>query len=159
MTIEEFVEARGGELLRYAYLITGDVELAKDVTQTALTKAFRQWARISRTTRPEAYLRRMITNAYIDGRRLRQSKDLLVADAPETSTYGGPGDTIDDRDQLRRALRVLTPRARTVVVLRYYVHLSDDEIAEALDMSNGTVRTTAAKALDKLRTELDIAHS
>jgi RNA polymerase sigma factor (sigma-70 family) len=58
------------------------------------------------------------------------------------------------RDELRRALSRLAPRARAVVVLRYYADLDDAAIVEAMGVSAGTVRATASRALAVLRLEM-----
>ena len=62
MTYEEFVTARLAALVRYAAVLTGDRDQARDIVQTVLAKAYAKWSRIRRTDRPEAYVHRMVTN-------------------------------------------------------------------------------------------------
>jgi RNA polymerase sigma factor (sigma-70 family) len=82
-------------------------------------------------------------------RRLRRERPL--AEAPEPA-YVEPGFAhAETHNETWRALTTLPPRQRAVLVLRYYEHLADEEIATLLGISRGTVRSQAARALDKLR--------
>lgn len=63
-------------------------------------------------------------------------------------------EVVDNRDLLLRALQELTSRQWTIVVLRYYVQLSEDETAGLVGCSVGTVKSTASRALAQLRTKL-----
>ncbi|CUR57849.1 hypothetical protein NOCA2460010 [metagenome] len=72
---DEWVAARGGSLLRLAYLLTGDAEDAEDLVQDALSRALPRWARISTVEDPDAYLRRWVVDAHTSWwRRLRRRK-------------------------------------------------------------------------------------
>ena len=64
-SFDAWVEVRVAALLRFAYLVTGSQHAAEDAVQTALTRACEQWARVRRTTDPDAYVRRMIVNANV----------------------------------------------------------------------------------------------
>lgn len=66
MTFEEFVAARGQALLRFAYVLTADPDLAEDVVQTALLKTLSHWRRVERSTSPEAYVRRIVVTTWAD---------------------------------------------------------------------------------------------
>ena len=74
MTFEEFAAARLPALLRYAAVLTGDPEQARDIVQTVLARAFANWARVSRSERPEAYVHRMVTNEFLNTRRGRRPR-------------------------------------------------------------------------------------
>ncbi|WP_040339552.1 SigE family RNA polymerase sigma factor [Candidatus Blastococcus massiliensis] len=153
MTFEQFVGAQGASLLRLAFVLTGDRHLAEDLAQTALADAYRHWRKVSAATDPAAYVRRMLVNAHLSWRRRRSSTE-RPTDLPDTSTAPGPGpgDGLEERDQLRVLLADLAPRARTVLVLRYYADLDDAAIAEAMGVSPSAVRSTASRALAGLRT-------
>ena len=69
MRFEEFAAARLPALLRYAGLLTGDRELARDITQEVLARALVKWRRISTVDEPYAYVRTMVTNEYLSFRR------------------------------------------------------------------------------------------
>ena len=152
MGFEEYVAERGRSLVRLAYVLTGDAQRAEDLTQTALTDAYRHWRTVAAAGSPDAYVRRMLVNAHLDWHRRRSSTERpadLSAHEPPADT--DPADGIAARDELRQALSTLAPRARTVLVLRYYADLDDTAIAEAMGITAGAVRGTASRALAALR--------
>jgi RNA polymerase sigma factor (sigma-70 family) len=75
-----------------------------------------------------------------------------VFGVPDTPAAGDHAASTDLRVSLAAALRRLTPRQRAVIVLRYVEDLSEREVAAVLDVSVGTVRSTASRALARLRT-------
>lgn len=154
MDFEEYVAVRGQSLLRLAYLFTGDQRAAEDLVQTALVKVYRRWPRVARADHPDAYVRKVIANAYVDHRR-RRSNGETAADAAIISRLGpvvaDHADTHADRDELWRALMALPRKQRAVLVLRFYEDCDDHTIAEVLRCSEGTVRSNASRALATLR--------
>jgi RNA polymerase sigma-70 factor (sigma-E family) len=149
---QEFVRARWSHLVRTAYLLTGDVHHAEDLTQTALAKAYRSWRRVSRADHPEAYVRRMLVSCNSDRFRKRRVTEALTAAPPETARPDEAVFWADERSALLGALAGLPPKQRAVVVLRYWEDLSEAEVAETLGCSTGTVKSQASKGLAKLRT-------
>jgi RNA polymerase sigma-70 factor (sigma-E family) len=150
---EQYVAARGQALLRLAYVLTGDAHAAEDLTQSALYDALRHWRRVTRAGHPDAYVRRVVVNRYLSGRRRRASSEVVLDDVEPLSTAVAPDPAVGvvARDEVRRALAGLPPRARAVLVLRYYADLDDAAIAEALGIAPSTVRATASRALAGLR--------
>lgn len=139
-------------MFRTALAISGDRGLAEDATQTAFVKAYASWARVQATDRPEAYVRRIVVNEVIGIRRRgwwrrEQVRDEVPQQATERSLEG----EAVDRSVLWDAVSALPPRQRAVIVLRYYVDLSEADIAHALHCSRGNVKSQAAAALDNLR--------
>jgi RNA polymerase sigma-70 factor (sigma-E family) len=155
LTFEEYVHSRGTALVRFARLLTGDEHRADDLVQDVLAKAFVQWHRVSRSDRPDIYVRRMLINANTSWWRRRSSGEVSVAVPPDgpAGSAGGPdiGAVIAERDSLWRLVVTLPIRQRAVLVLRYYEDLDDQTIAEILSCSPVTVRTTAMRALNALR--------
>ncbi|MEU6380456.1 SigE family RNA polymerase sigma factor [Streptomyces sp. NPDC046909] len=149
---QEFVRARWSHLVRTAYLLTGDVHHAEDLTQTALAKAYRSWQRVSRTDHPEAYVRKMLVSCNSDRFRKRRVAEALTAAPPDTARTDDAVSRADERGTLLGALAGLPPKQRAVVVLRYWEDLSEAEVAEVLGCSTGTVKSQASKGLAKLRT-------
>jgi RNA polymerase sigma-70 factor (sigma-E family) len=151
---EEWMAARQHRLLRTAYLLTGEVHAAEDLTQTTLAKVYLAWDRVSAAESVDAYARRMLLNEHTSTwRRLWRQREVLsdtskheVPVAPEQ--YDGVGEA------LWEAVRGLPERQRAVVVLRYYEQLSEKETAEALGISPGTVKSQASRALATLRGRL-----
>lgn len=152
MTFEEFVADHGQSLLRLAFVLTGDRHLAEDLTQTALADAYRHWRKVAAARSPEFYVRRMLVNAHLSWRRRRWTSErpAELGDA-WGGLIGDPGDAIVAREYARALLTELAPRARTVLVLRYYAQLDDAAIAEAMGVTRSAVRATASRALASLR--------
>ena len=145
----EFVAARSAALFRTAVLIVGDRHAAEDLVQGALERAYRHWDRVAGMEAPEAYVRRILANLAADHHRL-QGRGPLPLLEHDSATRDRSVD-VDEHDAVMRVLRQLPPRMRTVLVLRYYDDLTEAQIAEALGISVGTVKSQAARALAKLR--------
>jgi RNA polymerase sigma-70 factor (sigma-E family) len=145
----EFIEWVAGhqrQLLRSAYLLTGDLQRAQDLVQEALVKVALRWPRL-RSGNPAAYARTIIVHDNISWWR-RYRRELTSAtpgEAPQLSTDPEAALVV------RRALDRLTPRQRAVVVLRHFDDLSERETAQILGVNVGTVKSTNATALARLR--------
>ena len=152
MTFERFAVARGPSLLRLAFVLTGDRHLAQDLVQTALAGAYRHWRKVTAARDPEAYVRRMLVNAHLSWRRRRWTTERPTElDDASGGLAADHGEAIAARQQMRALLADLAPRARTVLVLRYYADLDDAAVAEAMGVSQSSVRATASRALARLR--------
>jgi RNA polymerase sigma-70 factor (sigma-E family) len=158
VTFEELVAARGTAWWRLAYLLSGDRHLAEDLLQTALVQVYRRWRWVERADQPDAYVRRTIVNTMIDWRRRRSwwERPSVTGSLPETVSVrdGDVAEELASRDALWRLLGGLPPRARAVLVLRYYEDLDDAAIASLLGVSASSVRSTASRALAALRADL-----
>ena len=150
---EEFVVARGPALVRFAHALSGDRLLGEDLVQDVFVKAHRRWERIDR---PEAYLRSAICRE-LASRRRRRSHHEQPGDVPDAAAPGGVDDVVQ-HDAAWELLRSLPVRQRAVLVLRYWEALPDREIAELLSCSEGTVRSSAARAFSALRRHPGLAH-
>jgi RNA polymerase sigma-70 factor (sigma-E family) len=162
MRFEDYVAARGQALVRFAYVLTGDGNTAEDVVQAALADAYRHWRKVTRADHPDAYVRRIVVNTYLGSQRRRSSGELpmgddLAAVVDDRSADRAPdhADAVVDRDASRGLLRGLPPRARAVLVLRFYVDLDDVTIGDLLGVAPSTVRATASRALATLRQRHD----
>lgn len=151
---EEWMAARQQRMLRTAYLLTGDVHAAEDLTQTALAKVYLAWDRVSAAQSIDAYARKILVNEHTSAwRRLWRHREVVS----DTSTHDVPTSSPEYdgvSDALWSAVRALPERQRAVVVLRYYEQLSEKETAEALGVSLGTVKSQSSRALDTLRNRL-----
>ena len=155
----EFMASATPALARTAWLLCGDRHRAEELVQQTLMKTYLAWPR-ARDGDPLVYARRVLANARIDSWRKQRREHLVPPeDLPETPVAAG-ADRQAAHDELVRALRQLTQRQRRVVVLRYLVGLSEREVAEDLGVSVGTVKTTASRALRRLRVlmEADDTH-
>lgn len=149
-TFVQFVHARSPALMRTAYLLTGDAELARDLLQTALTNMYVAWPRIQSTEALDAYARTSMTRTLISWRRYRGRRPEIVHSeiADRSAVHDS---TTDDREEILSCLRRLPPRQRAVIVLRYYEELSEQETASALGCSVGTVKSQASRGLARLK--------
>jgi RNA polymerase sigma-70 factor (sigma-E family) len=153
---DEFAMGAWRRLHWTAYMLTGDTHLAEDLAQTALARAYERWPKVRRAE-AFAYTRKVLVNANVDRLRRRHITEVLGVEmesmTPALHGLGSP-DNVEQRDQLvRLLLATLTECERKVVVLRYYYDLAEDVVAEELSVSVGTVKSTASKALSKLRHE------
>lgn len=149
----EFVRMSMPGLLRYGHALTGNPHDAADLVQTVLEKVGSRWVAVQRKgDDPLAYVRRAMANTHISIWR-RRRRENLVADIPDTGALA-PELTRLEHEPLWQALRDLPPRQRAVIVLRYYENLSEAEIAHALGISCGTVKSQSSKAMASLRTRL-----
>lgn len=147
----DFVAARSPALYRSAYLLTGHPQQAEDLLQTALVRVALRWRRIR--TAPEAYARRVIYHQQVDRWRLRSwGREVSTAEVPEHVGRDHAADA-DLRISVAAALRRLPPRQRAVIVLRYLEDLSEADAAAVLDVTVGTIRSTTARALTRLRSD------
>ncbi|MCU1677008.1 MAG: polymerase, sigma-24 subunit, subfamily [Frankiales bacterium] len=140
-----FVHAVLPRMTRFAIAIAGSTDGGEDLVQDSLERLMTVWARVG-STDPEAYLKRMIINRNVSVWRRR--REYPAASLPERAY------SLDDRrpsDCVWEALRSLSPRQRTVVVLRYYEDMTEEEIARQMGTSLGTVKSQAAKARTRLR--------
>jgi RNA polymerase sigma-70 factor (sigma-E family) len=144
-----FVAGAQSSLHHVAWLLTGDVHQAEELVQDTLVRTYGAWPRV-RDDDPYAYTRRVLVNAKTDTWRRRRRED-LVEEPPEPSAGRADEDAVDDRLALVAALRALTGRERAVLVLRYFADLSEAATAAELGISVGTVKSTASRALAKLR--------
>jgi RNA polymerase sigma-70 factor (sigma-E family) len=155
----EFMLGRWPRLVRLGYGLTGDQGLAEDLAQTALAKAFASWPRVRRAGDPDAYVRRIMLNANSARFRKRRVREQLTGVPPEPGP-GRPGDPAarhDDRSALIAALMRLPHGQRSVVVLRYWMDMTETEVAATLGCSVGNVKSQASRALAKLRLSADLA--
>jgi RNA polymerase sigma-70 factor (sigma-E family) len=147
----ELVEARSTALLRLAYAVVGDHQLAQDLLQEALVKVYVAWPRLRDPWRAEAYARRTIVTTAISWRRRRSFHEPPVDVVPDPEGDADQSDRLATHDVLWQQVRSLPPRQRTALVLRYYEDLSEAETADLMGCSIGTVKSQLSAALGKLR--------
>ncbi len=149
-----FVRTHTETLLRTAYLLTGDAAAAEELVQDTLVRLYPKWAMVQAADVPLAYVRRSITNAFINHTRRASRRELVVELLPESPDSADDSRRFDDRDQLWALLRVLPLRQRAALVLRFFHDLSDEQIAEELGCRAGTVRSLISRGLASMREQL-----
>ena len=153
----EFMRGRWPAMVRLAYGLTGDLGHAEDVAQAAFARAYASWSRVARTGDPDAYVRRIVINCNNSRFRKRRVAESLVDAVPEPAgRAAGPADAFGDSEALLRALRALGPRQRAVIVLRFWMDMSEAETAAALNCSVGTVKSQASRGLAALRVSAEL---
>jgi RNA polymerase sigma-70 factor (sigma-E family) len=142
---ESLYVAHRVRLTRLARAITLDPELAEEVMQEAFTGLHRRWGEVDN---PEAYVQRSVVNLAVKALRRRRTAGRYqwpaapVADLPEI-------------DETWTAVCALPARQRAVVVLRYWLDLSEADIAAELGWRRGTVKSSLHRALAALRSQLE----
>ncbi|HXF21311.1 MAG TPA: SigE family RNA polymerase sigma factor [Streptosporangiaceae bacterium] len=152
----DFMSARWPGLVRLGYGLTGDRQAAEDLAQTALARAYASWPRVRRADDQDAYVRRILLNANRTRFRSRRVAEQLTADLPDPGTPDPTG-ARDDRSALMAAMAALPAGQRAVVVLRYWLDLTEPQVAAALGCSVGNVKSQAARGLAKLRLSPELA--
>lgn len=146
---DEFAATRWPALVRAGWLMSGDWQRAEDLAQATLAKTWRHWRRVAAADEPDRYVRRVLVNEFLRSRRAwRRHEPLGDAVSPVTP---GPETSVAARDALARALREVPRGQRAVLVLRYYLDLSEQDTAAALGCSVGNVKSQAARGLARLR--------
>jgi RNA polymerase sigma-70 factor (sigma-E family) len=146
----ELVATRSPALFRTAYGVVGDHQLAQDLLQEALAKAYVAWPRLRDSTKAEAYVRRTIVTTAISWWRRPSFHERPAADLPDAA---GPDATeqVAAHDDVWQLVCSLPPRQRAALVLRYYEERSEAETAELMGCSVGAVKSQVSVALRKLR--------
>lgn len=150
----QWVRAALPGLLRFGHVLTGSPAAAEDLVQSALTKT---WSVVSRrTTGPgiedlSAYVRRAMVNSYASWWRRRGRESTL---APLAAVVEDSSGQSVERDAIVRALATLPARQRAVIVLRFYEHMSEVDIAAVMGISRGTVKSHTSRAMARLERTL-----
>lgn len=148
----DYVRECRASLYATAYHLTGDRYEAEDLLQSALFSTYRAWHRITDKAAVGGYLRRTMTNLHISAWRRRKLAEYPTEELPEAPSA--------DHDAMRgtelravlwQALARLPETQRTMLVLRYYEGRTDLEIADIMDISVGTVKSSIWRSLRRLR--------
>jgi RNA polymerase sigma-70 factor (ECF subfamily) len=136
------------------YLL-GDASDAQDATQDAMARAWQARRTLRDGEAFEAWLDRILVNTCMDRMRRRKLIRFVEIDAGEGLPDADPFRDFLARDEIGRALSVLTPEQRVVVVLRFWRDLPVDEIARRLDCPSGTVKSRLNHAMTALRERME----
>ena len=147
----EFVVSRGAALSRTAYLLCGSHATAEELVQDALAKTAANWRKVHGGN-PEGYARRIMVNQHTSWWR-KFGRERPYADVSQVVGHGRPDASraTTDRLVLVTALAALAPKQRAAIVLRFYEDLSENEIADAMGVTNGTVKRNIYDGLRRMR--------
>ncbi|MBI3828703.1 MAG: RNA polymerase sigma factor [Planctomycetes bacterium] len=159
----ELIERYRGELVNQALAICGKLEDAEDVVQETLCEAFRDPAKLAQARSLGAFLRSInranALNRTRDRKRDAAKSGRKQLEAPARLVTTGGFSLLELRDSVAKAIETLPPHLRTVVVLRYWQHLSYEEMAARLNVPSGTVGRLLYEATlalyDKLKIHLE----
>lgn len=149
MEFEEYVAARRTALVRSAVLLGCPEADAEDLVQAALLRCYRHWRRVRRADRPDAYVYRILVNTLRETRSRRWHGETPTESLPD---HGVEPDLTTGL-AVRAALARMETGRREVLVLRYFVDLSESDIATVLGIAPGTVKSRAARALRELASD------
>lgn len=149
----EYVEQSWATLVRAAVFLGAQPHEAEDLAQTTLVRCYTGWERVSSADNRDAYVYRMLLNCLRDTRRTRWWRDrAATGDRWEerrtaTADQRDTAEAVALADAVHRALGALSKPNRDVVVLRYFVQLSERQTAEALGVPTGTVKSRLSRSL------------
>jgi RNA polymerase sigma-70 factor (ECF subfamily) len=159
---EELVYAHQGIAFRTAYVISGNAAEAEEAAQDGFVKAWRALGRFREGAPFRPWLLQIVANEARNQRRSagRRSHLALRAATQEPSGDAAPSPeasllSAETRETLLAAVNDLPDDQRTVIALRFFVGLSEAEVAEALNLPTGTVKSRSARALERLRESYD----
>jgi RNA polymerase sigma-70 factor (sigma-E family) len=145
-----YMSARWPALVRTAVLLGCSAHDAEDIAQTALTRCYSSWKRVVRADDRDAYVYRVLVNAYNDSRRRRWWGERPSSDVTQSAALPDPVSAVDETDAVDRALADLDDGQRAVIVLRFYSDLTERQTATALGLPVGTVKSRTSRTLRQL---------
>lgn len=143
----EYVGTHWRDLVRAAIFLGADPHEAEDLAQTTLVRCYAGWTRVTGADNQDAYVYRMLLNALRDNRRARWWKSRVDVDVELDGSIDDHTNAVVLADAVHRALDGLSKVNREVVVLRYFVQLSEAQTATALGVPVGTVKSRLSRAL------------
>lgn len=151
----EFASHRWLALTRSVALLGASRHEAEDLAQTTLMKCYQSWSKVTSADNQDAYVYRVLLNAYRESHRRRWWGERPTRVLPDTARPDLSGD-IDTAEAVRRSLSRLSQGQREAVVLRYFVHMTEQQIADVLSIAPGTVKSRLSRALEHLSVDSDL---
>lgn len=152
---EAFFRSHQHDIFGFLWRLTGDEQVAHDLTQETFVRAWQQFAKVRAYEQPRAWLFRIATNLAIDHQRRRATPVRSASPLDETIAATDPAlrliERLDERDAVREAMLALPMRQRTALVLRVVYDLSCEEIAATLGISVAAARMTLSRARAQFR--------
>jgi len=150
-TFDSFYEQHVETLRRAVSVTLGDHDLGTEATDEAMVRALERWHQVSGYDNPAGWVYRVAVN-YATSRLRRIKRRVLRPEVPDQATWLHPRDL-----ELAEALGELSEDHRVVVVLRFQLDWTIDQIAEALEVPSGTIKSRLSRAIAQLRAALDDA--
>jgi RNA polymerase sigma-70 factor (sigma-E family) len=156
--VEQLYAAHWARLVRLSVLLVRDTGTAEEVVQDAFVAVHARWGKLREPEKALAYLRQAVVNRSRSA--LRHRAVVLRHAEREADPSPAPGAdeaslAVERRGAVLDAMRALPPRQREVLALRYYLELSEAEIADTLGIARGSVKAHASRGSAALRELLD----
>ena len=153
--VTSLYQAHALSLARLALVMLGDAAAAEDVVQDAFLGLYRRWDRLADPSAAPSYLRTSVLNGCRTALRRQSRQSVLRDGADDEVVFGGPAlesaeATVVHGEEHRAvlaAIRRLPARQREALVLRYYLELTEEQAAEAMRVSRGTVKSATSRAI------------
>jgi RNA polymerase sigma-70 factor (sigma-E family) len=154
--VTEIYTLHYNQLVRLAVMLVHDVQTAEEVVQDAFEAMHLAWRRLRESEKALSYLRQAIVNKSRSVLRHRKVVELHAPKpAPDEQSAEHAALTLIERSAVTSALRSLPERQREAVVLRYYGDFSEADIAKAMGISRGAVKSHTARAMASLKSTLE----
>ena len=150
LAVETLYREHALELIRLGYVILGDRPAAEDVVQEAFCGLYRRWGRLSKKDSAPAYLRSSVLNGCRSVLRRRRPDPVAASGQLLAASAEAAVLSREQRDEVIRAIVRLPDRQREALVLRFYLDLSDQEIARVMGTGTSAVRSSVSRALAAL---------
>jgi len=150
-------QASALSLIRMAYVMLDDLQGAEDVVQEAFYGLYRRWGRLKDADHAIFYVRAAVLNGCRSALRHRAVRRRVLAGQPDQRPAVSAEAVVikgEEREEVIRGLGRLPHRQREALVLRFYLELSDEQIARVMDIRPSTVRSTVYRALEALGRDL-----
>ena len=158
---DELVRRYRDVAVRTAYVVAGSADDAEDAAQDAFVKAYAALGRFRAGAPFRPWLLRIVANEARNRRRSAGRRAALSLRAAAEESSGGAAPSPEgavlageDRERLLEAVNGLREEERLVIACRFFLELSEEETAAALDVRLGTIKSRTSRALERLRTEL-----
>jgi RNA polymerase sigma factor (sigma-70 family) len=155
--VAELLRCHHAALYRYAFLLCDSAPEAEDLVQEAFARLVTGQADLERIQHPAPYLRRSITNLFLERARRHTWWIGHMASLVGRASVDDVAEGAASRDQVRQGLSRLTDRQRAAIVLRYYLDLDYDEIGHVLGCPSATARSLTMRGLHRMRVTLTAA--
>ncbi len=144
-------------LIRLAVVMLGDRQAAEDVVQDAFTGLYRRWHALSDTSKALGYVRNSVLNGSRTVLRKRARQQAPPGDPAAASSASPEAEALlsEEYREVLEAMRRLPDRQREALVLRFYLDLTERDIAKSMGVTRGTVKSTTSRALAALRRTLE----
>jgi RNA polymerase sigma-70 factor (sigma-E family) len=143
-------------LKKLAFLMTGDQPTAEDIVQDAFLGLYRRWRSLGDADKALGYLRTSVLNGCRSVHRVRFRRQGITLDAsPDTASAEDLAILGEANREVLVAIRRLPPRQREAVVLRYYLDMTEDQAAQSMGVSRGTVKSATSRGLAALARMLE----